>query len=82
MAVTFANLKAKFTFSAYQLITTIKITAFWDSAPRSLVKTDRRFGGTYCLHHKGVGERDNKTQYGRRQSSPNSPPTEPEISQF
>jgi hypothetical protein len=31
----------------------MKITAFWDVAPCSLVRVDRRFGGAYCLHHEG-----------------------------
>jgi hypothetical protein len=26
---------------------------FWDVAPCSLVETDRRFSGAYCLHHQG-----------------------------
>jgi hypothetical protein len=28
----------------------LKMTAFWDTAPCSLVKEDRRFRGTYSLH--------------------------------
>jgi hypothetical protein len=28
----------------------MKMTVFWDVAPRSLVKIGRRFGGAYCLH--------------------------------
>jgi hypothetical protein len=27
-------------------------TFFWDDAPCSLVETDRRFGGAYCLHRQ------------------------------
>jgi hypothetical protein len=27
------------------------MTAFWDTASCSLVEVDRRFRGTYCLHH-------------------------------
>jgi hypothetical protein len=30
-----------------------KMTVFWDIAPCSLVKVDRRFRGVYCLHHQG-----------------------------
>jgi hypothetical protein len=30
-----------------------KIRAFWDIAPCSLVVVDRRFRGSYCLHHQG-----------------------------
>jgi hypothetical protein len=29
------------------------MTVFWDFAPSRLVETDRRFRGTYCLHHQG-----------------------------
>jgi hypothetical protein len=28
-------------------------TAFWDTAPCSLVEVDRRFRDAYCLHHNG-----------------------------
>jgi hypothetical protein len=31
----------------------VKMTAFWDIEPRSLVEVDRRFRGAYCLHHQG-----------------------------
>jgi hypothetical protein len=31
----------------------MKITAFWDIVPSSLVEVDRRFRGVYCLHHQG-----------------------------
>jgi hypothetical protein len=30
-----------------------KMTAFWDTAPYSLVEVGRRFRGTYYLHHQG-----------------------------
>jgi hypothetical protein len=30
----------------------MKIRAFWDVAPCSLVGIDRRFRGAYCLHHQ------------------------------
>jgi hypothetical protein len=29
------------------------MTVFWDIAPCSFVEVNRRFGGTYCLHHQG-----------------------------
>jgi hypothetical protein len=29
------------------------MTAFWDTAPCSLVETDRRFRSAYCLLHQG-----------------------------
>jgi hypothetical protein len=58
----------------------LKMTAFWDIAPRSLVKVDRFFRSAYCFHHQGdggskhlwnVGEllRDYTAQYSRRLSS-------------
>jgi hypothetical protein len=31
----------------------VKITAFWDVAPCSVVEIGRRFKGAYCLHHQG-----------------------------
>jgi hypothetical protein len=31
----------------------MKITAFWDIAPCRLVEVDRRFRGSYYLHHQG-----------------------------
>jgi hypothetical protein len=31
----------------------MKMTAFWDIVPCSLVEVDRRFRGAYCLHHQG-----------------------------
>jgi hypothetical protein len=30
----------------------MKISAFWDTTPCSLVEADRRFRGAYCLHHQ------------------------------
>jgi hypothetical protein len=39
----------------FQVLTaaSMKIRAFWDMAPCSLVAVDRRFRGAYCLHHQG-----------------------------
>jgi hypothetical protein len=39
---------------AYMLcdISVIKMRAFWDIAPCNLVGVDRRFRGTYYIHHK------------------------------
>jgi hypothetical protein len=34
----------------------MKIRAFWDIAPCSIVKVDQRFGDAYCLHHQGDGD--------------------------
>jgi hypothetical protein len=31
----------------------MKMTAFWDIAPRSFVEIYWRFKGAYCLHHQG-----------------------------
>jgi hypothetical protein len=31
----------------------MKMTAFWDIAPCSLIEVDRRFRGAYCVHHQG-----------------------------
>jgi hypothetical protein len=31
----------------------MKMMAYWDIAPRSLVEADRRFRVAYCLHHQG-----------------------------
>jgi hypothetical protein len=38
----------------FQILTaaSMKMTIFWDVAPCSLVQIDRRFKGTYCLHHQ------------------------------
>jgi hypothetical protein len=33
--------------------TSVKVTAFWDTALLSLVEADRRFRGTYYLHNQG-----------------------------
>jgi hypothetical protein len=33
--------------------TSMKMSVFWDVAPCSLVGNDRRFRGSYCLHHQG-----------------------------
>jgi hypothetical protein len=39
----------------FQVLTaaSMKMTAFWDIAPCSLVKVDQCFRGSYCLHHQG-----------------------------
>jgi hypothetical protein len=31
----------------------MKMTAFWDVAPCSLIEVYGRFRGAYCLHHQG-----------------------------
>jgi hypothetical protein len=33
--------------------TSMKMTAFWDVAPLSLVEVDQCFRDAYCLHHQG-----------------------------
>jgi hypothetical protein len=30
----------------------MKMRAFWDMVPYSLVEVDRNFRGAYCLHHR------------------------------
>jgi hypothetical protein len=39
----------------FQVLTAanLKVAAFWDVAPSSLVEVDRRFVDAYCLHHQG-----------------------------
>jgi tRNA A37 threonylcarbamoyladenosine synthetase subunit TsaC/SUA5/YrdC len=32
----------------------IKMKAFWDTAPSSLAEVDRCSTGAYCLHHQGI----------------------------
>jgi hypothetical protein len=41
----------------FQVLTaaSMKMTAFWNTAPCSLVEVDRRFRGAYCLH-QGTSE--------------------------
>jgi hypothetical protein len=34
----------------------MKMAAFWDTAPCSLVDVDRCFRGAYCSHHQGNPE--------------------------
>jgi hypothetical protein len=38
--------------------TNMRMAVFWDVAPCSLVEVDRRFRGTYCLHHQAVTTSD------------------------
>jgi len=35
------------------MATSMKMTAFWDIAPCSLVEVDRRLKGAYYLNHQG-----------------------------
>jgi hypothetical protein len=37
-------------------VTSMKIRAFWDTGPCSIVEVDRRFRGVYCLHHSDGGD--------------------------
>jgi hypothetical protein len=37
----------------FRAILRANTTAFWDTAPCSLVEVDRSFGDVYCLHHNG-----------------------------
>jgi hypothetical protein len=41
-----------FMFSIFSLFTILKMTAFWNIVPRSLVEVDH-FRRTYYLHHHG-----------------------------
>jgi hypothetical protein len=41
----------------------MKVRAFWDIAPRSLVEVDQRFRGAYCLHHDGDDPDDGGSTY-------------------
>jgi hypothetical protein len=38
----------------------MKMAVFWDVKPYSPIDIDRRFGGTYCLHHQGDEYIDSK----------------------
>jgi hypothetical protein len=35
------------------MVASVKMIAFWDIAPCSLVVVDQRFSGAQCLHHQG-----------------------------
>jgi hypothetical protein len=41
----------------------MKISIFWDITPCSLVKVNRHFGGTYCLHLQGRRISQTKNQH-------------------
>jgi hypothetical protein len=64
-----------------------QMTAFWDTAPCSLVEVDRRFRGAYCLHRitalMMVAVRISKTSVYFNETTRHcitySPPLEPEI---
>jgi len=50
------------------------VTVFWDVVPRSLLESDRRFRGPYCLHFKHPWDAiqfmwDYTSQHLRRRSS-------------
>jgi hypothetical protein len=38
----------------------MKMSVFWDVAPCNLIDIDRRFRGTYCLHHYHTDDRGGK----------------------
>jgi hypothetical protein len=40
----------------------MKMTAFWDIAPCSLVEVDRRFSGAYCLVYQSAETLDETTR--------------------
>jgi hypothetical protein len=58
----------------------LKMTAFWDVTPCSLVEVDLRFRGEYCLHHHDAVH-DCTALHPWKLSHSYSPPWEPEISQ-
>jgi cephalosporin hydroxylase len=39
----------------FQVLKAVKITAFWNIAPCTVVEVGRRFGGSYCLYHQSDG---------------------------
>jgi hypothetical protein len=45
------------------MATSVKTTAFWDTAPCRLVEVDRRFRDAYCLHHRSSNDGDSKLQH-------------------
>jgi hypothetical protein len=53
------------------MVARMKMTSFWDMAPSpcSLVEIDRRFWGSYCLHHQVDRRRDYTAPYPRMLSS-------------
>jgi hypothetical protein len=60
------------------ILTSMKMTVFWDVAQCSLVKVNRRFRGTRCLHHQddeqvaSISETSVNYQTARRNVSENS----------
>jgi hypothetical protein len=38
----------------------MKMTVFWDGMPCSLVETDRRFRGAYCMYHRRPDDEGSK----------------------
>jgi hypothetical protein len=47
----------------------MKVTAFWDTAPRSLVEVYRRFRDAYCLHHQGDDGAVRTSETSKRRST-------------
>jgi hypothetical protein len=56
----FHNLREN--LKTHPLITSLilKFRVFWDVAPCSYVEVDRRFRGTYCIHHLGDDDRGSR----------------------
>jgi hypothetical protein len=44
------------------MVASLKMDAFWDIAPCSLIEVYQHFRGAYCIHHQG------NALYPRRQS--------------
>jgi hypothetical protein len=49
------NKLQKWTHVTFEVVTaaSMKMTAFWDTAPYSVAEIDRRFRDAYCLHYQG-----------------------------
>jgi hypothetical protein len=49
----------------------MKIRAFWDVAPCSLIRVDRRFRDVYCLYHQGGdgGKQNSETSVYSKQTT-------------
>jgi hypothetical protein len=51
--------KSHVTFQFIRVVS-VKMSAFWDRAPCSVIEADRRFRGVYCLHHQGIHHCDDR----------------------
>jgi hypothetical protein len=65
----------------------LQITAFWDSAPSTVIEFDRGFTGAHCFHHQdetsfNFYETTRIKQYPKRLSSSCCPPWESDVSKL